>query len=105
VVATIKNELFENRKLLVVDRLDLDGKATPKYDIAVDMVQAGVGDVVLVLDEGNSARQIVDREPLGAIRAVVVGVVDQVTIEDSTLDLDSLRIYPERWTSRPAAEP
>ena len=105
VVATIKNELFEKRKLLVVDRLDLDGKATPKYDIAVDMVQAGVGDVVLVLDEGNSARQIVDREPLGAIRAVVVGVVDQVTIEDSTLDLDSLRIYPERWTSRPAAEP
>ncbi|MFN2183609.1 MAG: EutN/CcmL family microcompartment protein [Anaerolineae bacterium] len=104
VVATIKNELFESRKLLVVDRLDLDGKATPKYDIAVDMVQAGVGDVVLVLDEGNSARQIVDREPLGAIRAVVVGVVDEVTIEDSALDLDSLRIYPERWRSKPAAE-
>lgn len=105
VVATIKNELFENRKLLVVDRLDLDGKATPKYDIAVDMVQAGVGDVVLVLDEGNSARQIVDREPLGAIRAVVVGVVDEVTIENATLDLESLRIYPDRWTSKPASEP
>jgi microcompartment protein CcmK/EutM len=105
VVATIKNELFENRKLLVVDRLDLDGKATPKYDIAVDMVQAGVGDVVLVLDEGNSARQIVDREPLGAIRAVVVGVVDEVTIENAALDLDSLRIYPARWISKPAAEP
>ena len=65
VVATIKNELFEGRKLLIVDRLDLDGKPTPKYDIAVDMVQAGIGDLVLVLDEGNSARQIVDHEPLG----------------------------------------
>ena len=105
VVATIKNELFENRKLLVVDRLDLDGKATPKYDIAVDMVQAGVGDVVLVLDEGNSARQIVDREPLGAIRAVVVGVVDEVTIENATLDLDSLRIYPDRWVSKAITAP
>lgn len=80
VVATIKNELFEGRKLLLVDKLDLAGRVTNKYDIAVDMVQAGVGDLVLVLDEGNSARQIVDREPLGAIRAVVVGIVDEVDL-------------------------
>lgn len=82
VVATIKNELFEGRKLLVVDRLDLQGRPTSKYDIAVDMVQAGVGDRVLVLDEGNSARQVVDREPNGAIRAVIVGIVDEVTLGD-----------------------
>lgn len=87
VVATIKNELFEGRKLLVVDKLDLAGQPLSKYDIAVDMVQAGLGDVVLVLDEGNSARQIVDREPLGAIRAVVVGIVDEVTIEGAELGL------------------
>ena len=80
VVATIKNELFEGRKLLLVDKLDLEGLSTAKYDIAVDMVQAGVGDLVLVLDEGNSARQIVDREPLGAIRAVIVGIVDEVDV-------------------------
>lgn len=82
VVATIKNELYEGRKLLVVDRLDLAGRPTPKYDIAVDMVQAGVGDLVLVLDEGNSARQVVAREPDGAIRAVIVGIVDEVALED-----------------------
>jgi microcompartment protein CcmK/EutM len=103
VVATIKNELFENRKLLVVDRLDLEGKPTPKYDIAVDMVQAGVGDLVLVLDEGNSARQIVDREPLGAIRAVVVGILDEVIVEDRALDLEALRILPDRWRSETGA--
>jgi microcompartment protein CcmK/EutM len=83
VVATIKNELFEGHKLLVVDKLDLGGQPTSQYDIALDMVQAGVGDRVLVLDEGNSARQVVDREPLGAIRAVIVGIVDQVTIADN----------------------
>jgi microcompartment protein CcmK/EutM len=82
VVATIKNELFEGRKLLLVDKLDLAGQPTAKYDIAVDVVQAGVGDLVLVLDEGNSARQILDREPLGAIRAVVVGIVDQVDLAE-----------------------
>jgi len=105
VVATIKNELFESRKLLVVERLDLNGHATPKYDIAVDMVQAGVGDVVLVLDEGNSARQIVGREPLGAIRAVVVGIVDEVTVGNAALDLEALRVFPNRWTSNPGGEP
>jgi microcompartment protein CcmK/EutM len=83
VVATIKNELYEGRKLLVVDKLDLEGRPTAKYDIAVDMVQAGVGDRVLVLDEGNSARQVVDREPNGAIRAVIVGMVDHVTVPSS----------------------
>jgi microcompartment protein CcmK/EutM len=83
VVATIKNELFEGRKLLVVDKLNLAGQRTAKYDIALDMVQAGKGDLVLVLDEGNSARQVVDREPLGAIRAVIVGIVDGLEIEGS----------------------
>ena len=87
VVATIKNELFEGHKLLLVDKLNLDGKPTPKYDIAVDMVQAGVGDLVLVLDEGNSARQILDREPMGAIRAVVVGIVDEVTVPGSGIEV------------------
>jgi microcompartment protein CcmK/EutM len=105
VVATIKNELFENRKLLVVDKLDLDGKPMSKYDIAVDMVQAGIGDLVLVLDEGNSARQILDREPLGAIRAVVVGILDEVIIENRALDIEALRIYPDRWFPKPGLEP
>ena len=86
VVATIKNELFVGRKLLLVDRLNLQGQPTARYDIAVDMVQAGVGDLVLVLDEGNSARQIVGREPNGAIRALIVGIVDQVDIPGSTFE-------------------
>jgi microcompartment protein CcmK/EutM len=91
VVATIKNELYEGRKLLVVDKLDLAGQSTAKYDIAVDMVQAGVGDVVVVLDEGNSARQVVDREPLGAIRAVIVGIVDEVDLAGSPSDSEGTR--------------
>lgn len=83
VVATIHQETFDRHKTLLVDRLDLDGQPTGYYDIAVDVVQAGVGDVVLVLDEGNGARQIIGKEPDGAIRAVVVGVVDEITITGS----------------------
>jgi microcompartment protein CcmK/EutM len=63
VVATIKISHLEARKLLVVDQLDLQGQET----------------TVLVIDEGNGARQILGLDP-GAIRAVIVGVVDEVTL-------------------------
>ncbi len=79
VVATTKISHLEGRKLLMVDQLDLEGDGTGDYDIAVDVAQAGIGDTVLVIDEGNGARQILDLDP-GAIRAVIVGVVDEVTL-------------------------
>jgi len=80
VVATIKHPMFSGRKLLIVDKLDLAGRVTSKYDIAVDTVQAGVGDQVLVLDEGAGARQVLDVEPWGPVRAVIVGVIDEVDL-------------------------
>ncbi|UCC54895.1 MAG: hypothetical protein JSV68_13170 [Anaerolineaceae bacterium] len=79
VVATIKHEAFQDRKLLLVDQLDLDGEPTGHYDICVDVVQAGLGDRVMVIDEGNGARQIVNRE-VAPVRAVIVGVVDDVEL-------------------------
>ena len=80
VVATIKISHLEGRKLLLVDQLDLKGQETGYYDIAVDVAQAGPGDTVLVIDEGNGARQILKLDP-GAVRAVIVGVVDEITLE------------------------
>jgi ethanolamine utilization protein EutN len=79
VVSTIKISHLQGHKLLIVDQLDLAGQETGYYDIAVDVVQAGPGDTVLVIDEGNGARQILGLDP-GAVRAVVVGVVDQIAL-------------------------
>jgi microcompartment protein CcmK/EutM len=79
VVAPIKISHLERQKLLVVDQLDLHGQETGYYDIAVDVVQAGPGDTVLVLDEGNGARQVLGLDP-GAVRTVIVGVIDEVTL-------------------------
>ncbi|MBW3660397.1 MAG: EutN/CcmL family microcompartment protein [Gemmatimonadetes bacterium] len=64
-------------KLLVVQPLDLD--LAPEGDelIAADQVDAGVGDRVLVVKEGNAARQIMGRDRV-PLQAVVVGVVDRV---------------------------
>ena len=80
VVATIKHPTFDRHKLLLVERLTPDGTPTPKYDLCVDTVQAGVGDTVLVLDEGSSARQILG-QPEGAVRAVIVGIIDRIDVE------------------------
>jgi ethanolamine utilization protein EutN len=82
VVSTIKHPFFAGRKLMLVERLGLDGAAEARYDIAVDLVQAGPGDLVLVLDEGSSARQLLDAEPDGPVRAVIVGIVDAVDLAE-----------------------
>lgn len=82
VVATVKHPFFAGRKLMLVERLRPGDGADAKYDIAVDLAQSGPGDVVLVLDEGNSARQLLDAEPHGPVRAVIVGIVDEVDLAE-----------------------
>lgn len=84
VVATIKHPFFDGHKLLLVERLQPQGDAESRYDIAVDLVQAGPGDTVLVLDEGSSARQLLSAEPHGPVRAVIVGIVDLVDLPEVT---------------------
>jgi ethanolamine utilization protein EutN len=79
ITATIQHPDYENRRLLVVDRLDESGKPTGGYLIAVAATDAGVGDRVLVLDEGTGARQIL-RSSTAPVRSVVVGVVDSVDV-------------------------
>ena len=54
-----------------------DGKAAGKTRIGIDRAQAGVGDRVLVIDEGQSGRQLMN-EPKGAVKTIVVGIVDYV---------------------------
>lgn len=83
VVATVKHPTFDGHKLLLVEMQGLGGESTAKYDICVDSVQAGVGDRVLVMDEGSGAKQVLGQraEPgQGAVRAVIVGIVDAVEI-------------------------
>ena len=85
VVSTINHPVYDNRRLLLVDLIDETGADTGGYLICVDAVGAGAGETVLILDEGNGARQVV-RDPNGPIRAVVVGIVDEVTADDLTVD-------------------
>jgi ethanolamine utilization protein EutN len=85
VVSTVNIPLLDRHRLLVCDLEDVAGEPDG-YTIAIDVVDAGVGETVLVLDEGNSARQILGLDT-GAIRAVVVGVVDELIVDGETRSL------------------
>jgi ethanolamine utilization protein EutN len=76
-VASIKTHSHENFKMMVVVPTDLEGKESGESFLAIDMAQAGIGDYVLVMEEGNGARQITGRKD-GAIDAVIVGIIDYI---------------------------
>ncbi len=78
VVATAKHPAFHGKKTLTVLPVDAAGRATGEAFIAVDSVQAGVGDLVLVMNEGNGIRQVL-QEPHSPCRALIIGIVDAVT--------------------------
>jgi ethanolamine utilization protein EutN len=83
IVSTIKLKDYEGFKLMLVQPIYPEG--TPYQDplICIDIVGAGEGETVLYVDEGNSARQLLNLEPNGAVRPVIVGIVDEIQWEDS----------------------
>ena len=82
VVSTIHHPVIDTRKMLLAEQLDEGGKPSGGYLIALDVVGAGYGETVLILDEGNGARQILDYDN-APIRSVVVGIVDALEIESN----------------------
>ena len=80
VVATVKHPAYASRRLLLVDRIDGQGAEQGGYLVVVDSVGAGVGETVLVIDEGGSAQQVLDA-PSTPIRAVIVGIVDHIAVD------------------------
>jgi ethanolamine utilization protein EutN len=78
--STINHPFYNSKKLLVVEKTDPSGKPTGEYVIAVDVVDAGFGEQVLVLDEGNGARQVFDSAD-APVRSVVVGIIDEIRLE------------------------
>lgn len=78
VVATRKDERLVSRKLLIVRPVDPHGKAEGSPLVAVDTVDAGVGETVLVVS-GSSARMATGMKD-SPVDAVIVGIVDEVTV-------------------------
>jgi microcompartment protein CcmK/EutM len=79
VVSTQKNQTLKDHKLLIVQPIDLDGKHIGKDVLALDTLDAGVGDTVLIIQEGAGAQQILKRKDV-PVHTIVVAVIDGIDI-------------------------
>ena len=80
VVATQKNERYANARVMLCQPLTLEGAETGVALLALDSVDAGVGDTVLVVQEGWSASTAATGEAGAAIDSAIVGVVDRIDL-------------------------
>jgi ethanolamine utilization protein EutN len=81
VVSTEKHPHYTGQKIMVVQPVNAEGKPQGKSLVAVDGVQAGIGDLVLVVDEGGSARAVIGDQGALTVRTAICGIVDRVDIE------------------------
>jgi len=83
IVATQKNSYLKGHKLLMVHPIDLSGNLSGEKDmVALDTVDAGIGDTVLVVQEGAAAAQILGHRK-APVHTMVVAVVDKIDIKNS----------------------
>jgi len=77
VVSTIKLSVYQGYKILIIQPVNNKEEPQGESFLALDTVQAGVGDTVLVIDEGNSSRLIMNNST-APVRTVIVGIVDTI---------------------------
>ena len=78
IVSTIKHPCYESKKIMLVRPVNPDGSFRGGTMVAVDTVQAGAGDLVLVASEGRGASEILEFPCRMPLRSVIVGIVDTV---------------------------
>jgi len=83
IVATQKNVRYENARVMLCEQITPEGDATGHTILALDAVDAGVGDTVLVVQEGWSASTVATGKPGAAIDSAIVGVVDRIDLLES----------------------
>ncbi|MBU1627458.1 EutN/CcmL family microcompartment protein [bacterium] len=77
----MKNTCYDGFKILLVEILDLQGKGTGREFLAVDAVDAGIDDIVLLCMEGGAV-SVVMEVPKAACDAAIVGVIDTINIDE-----------------------
>ena len=79
VVSTIKLPVYQGYKILIVQPVNNKEEPQGESVLALDTVQAGVGDTVLIIDEGNSSRLIMNNST-APVRTMIVGIVDAIEL-------------------------
>jgi ethanolamine utilization protein EutN len=81
VVATQKHHKLEGAKLLLVQPLELDGKPRGVAVLTIDSVGAGIGERVLIVIEGKAAGAALRRKA-APVDAAIIGIIDEVTLDE-----------------------
>ena len=81
VVSTIKHPAYHGYKLLIVQPMHLANQSLDNTFLALDTVDAGIGDTVLVMREGNGARQVTQIKDAPII-SMIVGILDSIELEE-----------------------
>lgn len=86
IVATQKNDDYAGTKILIVQPLTLEGEPQGDELLAVDAVDAGPGDRVLVVQEGWSAGYVVGKVQ-ASINMAVIGVIDEIKLHSAHVQI------------------
>jgi len=81
VASTRKNPNLKGFKILLVEILDLQNNGTDKEYLAIDTVDAGIDDIVLLCMEGGAVSSVMNI-PKVACDAAIVGVIDSINLQD-----------------------
>ena len=82
-VSTQKNSYLVGQKLLLVHPIDLKDNFIGKNDVvAIDVVDAGIGDTVLLVQEGKAVQQILGHKN-APVHSIIVAVVDSIDVNDN----------------------
>ena len=81
IISTEREKGYEGKIILIIQPILPSGKAKGNTFLAVDTVQAGVGDTVITVDEGGSGRQAIQEPQTYTIKTVIVGIVDHIVNE------------------------
>lgn len=81
IVATQKDKNLRDKKILTVQPIDLDSKPIGRDILAIDTVDAGPGDTVLVVQEGQAAAQLLKSKEV-PVHSVIVAVVDGLEVAE-----------------------
>lgn len=82
VVSTHKNENLNNHKLLIVHAIDLDGSYIGEKDVvALDLIDSGIGDTVLLVQEGGAVKTILGHRK-APVHSIIVANVDRISLSE-----------------------
>jgi len=79
-VSTVKEKGYDARKIMFVQPILPDGTSKGTSFLAIDTVQAGAGDIVIVIEEGGSARTVLQESETYTVKSVIAAIVDNIDI-------------------------